>query len=142
VIQVRVGKTAAATRAVPIHPRLGDILGGYDGFEGVYLFNAPASNRFPDGQHHLNPRTVNVDYKNLAKQAGLVVGRKNQGMTFHALRRFFKTACLNAGVPLPLVDRWLGHSNKNDINSHYYRPTRAEETAWMSKVDFGDTTTP
>lgn len=101
IVNVRVGKTAAATRGVPIHPRLSSILADYDGFRGEYLFNAPASNRFPDGQHHLNPRTVNVDYKNLAKQAGLAVGRKNQGVTFHALRRFFKTSCLNAGIRIP-----------------------------------------
>lgn len=142
VIRVRVGKTAAATREVPVHPRLADILGDYDGFKGEYLFNAPPSNRFPDGQHHLNPRTVNVGFQGLAKQTGVEVGRKKQGVTFHSLRRFFKTRCLFSGVPGALVDRWLGHSNKNDINQHYFRPTRAEEAQWMSAVDFGNTSKP
>ena len=142
VIHVRAGKTAAAVREVPIHPRLADILHDYNGFKGEYLFNAQASNRFPEGNHHLNPRCVNVDFKRLAKQVGITVGRKNMGVTFHSLRRHFKTASLNAGVPLPLVDRWLGHSNKNDINFHYFRPTQAEEAQWMSAIDFGNTSTP
>ena len=140
VIHVREGKTEAAAREVPIHPRLAAILHGYDGFDGVYLLNAPASNRYPDGNHHINPRTINVVFKDLAKQAGLDVGRKDQGMTFHALRRFFKSACYDAGVPQPLVDRWVGHSTKNDINHHYYRPTRSSSAEWMSRVDFGENT--
>lgn len=140
IIHVREGKTEAATREVPIHPRLAAILRGYDGFHGVYLLNAPPSSRYPDGQHHINPRTINVAFKELAKEAGLEVGRKNQGMTFHALRRFFKSACYDAGVPQPLVDRWVGHSNKNNVDYHYYRPTRSSSAEWMSRVDFGDNT--
>ena len=135
VIHVREGKTDAATRDVPIHPRLADILRDYDGFGGAYLFNAPASNRYPDGQHHLNPRTVNIDFKGLAKQVGLEVGRKNTGVTFHALRRHFKTTCLDSGVPKPLVDLWLGHVSELGIDAFYYRPKNA--AAWMAKVDFG-----
>lgn len=135
VIRVRVGKTKAATREVPIHPRLAEILGGYGGFDGKYLFNASPSNRYPDGTHHINPRTINVAFKDLAKHAGLDVGRKDQGLTLHALRRFFKTSCLDAGVPKPLVDLWLGHSSELGIDAHYYRPQNSAE--WMAKVAFG-----
>lgn len=66
------------------------------------------------------------------------MGRENLGVTLHALRRFFKTTCLDAGVPKPMVDIWVGHETKNDIDHHYYRPQRAE--AWMAKVPFGNPT--
>lgn len=138
VIGVREGKTKAATREVPIHPRLAEILGVYDGFDGKHLFNAMPSNRYPDGTHHINPRTINVLFKDLAKQAGLNVGRKDQGLAFHALRRFFKTSCIDAGVPKPMVDLWLGHRSELGIDAHYYRPQKA--AMWMSKVDFNDST--
>ena len=136
IIRVREGKTEAATREIPIHPRLAEILNGHDITDGPSLFNAPASNRYPDGQHHINPRTINVVFKDLAKQVGLDVGRKVQGVTFHALRRFFKSSCYDAGVPKPLVDLWLGHKSELGIDLHYYRPQKAAE--WMSKVDFSD----
>lgn len=133
-IVVREGKTEAAARVVPIHPRLSGILQGYDGFKGKFLFNAPPSHRYPKGDHHLNPRTVNVVFKNLAQKADLHVGRKDQGLTFHALRRFFKTACLNAGLPKPLVDLWVGHEGGMGIDKHYYRPGDTKEL--MAKVAF------
>ena len=135
-IRVMAGKTDAATRVVPIHPRLHTILSGFDGFKGRYLFNAPPSNRFPDGDHHINPRTINENFEHLAQAHGMPVGRDDAGLTRHALRRFFKTTCFNAGVPKPLVDLWFGHANKNDINNHYYRPQKSQ--AWMARVGFSD----
>jgi integrase len=35
--------------------------------------------------------------------------------TLHSLRRFFKTFCMDAGVPKPMVDAWLGHADQGDM---------------------------
>jgi integrase len=75
-------------------------------------------------------------FQELAQRHGFPVGRDNVGLTEHALRRFFKTVCLDTGVPGELVDVWLGHSEESNINAHYYRPQRTTE--WMEKVPFGE----
>jgi integrase len=133
-INVLEGKTDAAARTVPMHPRLHAMLSDYGDFSGQYLFNAAPSLRYPKGDHHINPRTINTDFKSIAESLGLTVGRENQGLTLHALRRFFKTTCMDAGVPKPLVDLWMGHHSKDNIDNHYYHTDKAAE--WMAKVPF------
>lgn len=130
-------RKGAATRAVAIHPRLRPVLEACHRKDNHgYLFPAPPSNRYPAGDHHLNPRTVNEQFKALATKHGFDVGRSDQGLTLHALRRTFKTACLDAGVPEPLVNIWLGHEDASGMNKHYYRPQQAHQ--WMARVPFGE----
>jgi integrase len=129
-------KTKESRRSVPIHPRLLSILNAFDQQRGPFYVNSPPSNRYPNGDNHINPRDTNEHFQVLAAQLGYPVGRKNQGLTFHSVRRFFKTICLDSGVPSPLVDMWTGHKRKGDINAHYYRPQTQHK--WINKVPFGD----
>lgn len=131
-IHVRRGKTKAAMRDVPIHQDILSCLASHKPCGKTYFFNAPPSRKFPRGEHHINPRDVNETFQKVVKACGYRVGRKNNGLTFHSLRRFFKTQAIEAGVPIPLVDYWLGHHNKNDINTHYYRPENHHE--WIRRV--------
>lgn len=128
-------KTAGSERDVPIHPRLLAILAAKRKGRGGWFFNAPPSNRFPNGDHHLNSRDVNEEFQKLAKACGFAVGRNERALTLHALRRFFKTFCLDAGVPKPMVDAWMGHQDQADMDTFYYSPQKSKE--WMERVPFG-----
>lgn len=133
-------KTSAGERSVPIHARLLAILKAYNGAHALgrerrTFFTAPPSAQFPDGDHSINPRTVNVIFQQFAGACGCTIGRAKGGLTEHALRRFFKTSCLDAGVPLPLVDIWLGHAG-TEMNQIYYRPQVA--ATGIARVPFGD----
>ena len=129
-------KTENSERSVPIHRRLLAILRALPKSRGDCFFNAPSSARFPLGDHHLNPRDVNEQFQKLAKLHGFLVGRKNVGLTVHALRRTFKTLCFDAGVPKPMLDRWVGHEDQDDMDTFYYDPQKSKE--WIQRVPFGE----
>lgn len=129
-------KTEASERSVPMHRRLLALLRVLPKPRGDFFFNAPRSARFPRGDHHLNHRDVNEQFQKLAKQLGFLVGRKNVGLTVHALRRTFKTCCFDAGVPKPMLDRWVGHEDQSNMDTFYYDPQKSKE--WIQRVPFGD----
>ena len=122
---------------MPIHPRLLPILKALKRPRSEWFFTAPPSREFPAGDHHVNPRDENEWFQALAKRCGFTVKRENGGLTLHALRRFFKTHCLNAGVPKPLVDAWMGHVDSKSMDAFYYDCTPDAARAWMAKVNFG-----
>lgn len=128
-------KTEGSQRDVPIHARLLVILAAKPKGKGGTFFNAPPSRQYPAGDHGLNPREVNEQFQALAKGCGFAVGRDGQGLTLHALRRFFKTFCLDAGVPKPMVDAWMGHRDQSDMDFFYYDPAKSKE--WIGRVPFG-----
>jgi hypothetical protein len=121
---------------VPIHRRLLAILRAMVRPKAETFFTAPASREFPNGDHHINPRTVNAQFQVLGSRCGFIVGRDKQGLTTQSLRRFCKTSCLDSGVPKPLVDRWLGHEDESDMDFFYYDPRRSHQ--WMERVPFGE----
>jgi integrase len=129
-------KTESSQREVPLHPRLVTILVKKPKGKGGLFFNAPASLAFPNGDHHLNPRDVNEQFKSIAKACSFPVGRDNQGLTLHSCRRFFKTFAFDAGVPKPMVDAWMGHRDQSDMDAFYYNSAKSKE--WMAKVPFGE----
>lgn len=132
-------KSEAAERNVPVANRLLTILRAYSGtlvnsHKRTWFFARPQPAQNSGGDRPIESPAVNSAFKALAKACGYTVGRDNVGFTLHALRRFFKTACLDAGVPWPLVDRWLGHRG-SEINVHYYRPQ--ESLKWTEALPFG-----
>ena len=48
-------------------------------------------------------------------------GRQNGGFTVHSLRHFFKTHCINCGIPKPVVDAWQGHKIDMSVGAQYYK---------------------
>jgi integrase len=129
-------KTEGSEREVPIHPRLLAILRAMPNLRKPFYFTAAPSQQFPEGNHHVNPRDINELFITLAAKCGFPVGRDQQGLTLHALRRFFKTFCLDAGVPAAMVNYWLGHVDQNSMDFHYYDPQKSKE--WMDRVPFGE----
>jgi integrase len=138
-VRVREGwkpKTAGSEREVPIHRRLAALLTTVKKSKGDYFFSAQPSRQYPEGDHRVNPREANVDFQELAAACGHVVGREQRGLTLHALRRFFKTFCLDSGVPKPMVDFWTGHVDESSMDFFYYDPQKSKE--WMERVPFGE----
>jgi integrase len=61
-------------------------------------------------------------------------------ITHHDLRHLFATRCIEAGVDIPTVSRWLGHVDGGALAMKVYGHLRREHSSAMAqKVTFGRT---
>lgn len=70
----------------------------------------------------------------LLEKAGLT--QKTGGwheLHFHTLRKFFETACINAGVKKPYREFWMGHKGEY-LDDSYFRANLREHLAEYQKV--------
>ena len=64
-------------------------------------------------------------------------------LTHHDLRHLFATGCIEAGVDVPTVSRWLGHSDGGALAMKTYGHLRREHSAAMAqRVTFGSKVAP
>jgi integrase len=69
-------------------------------------------------------------------RAAKVVGMKR--ITHHDLRHLFATRCIESGVDIPTVSRWLGHKDGGALAMRVYGHLRDQHSAAMAqKVTFG-----
>jgi integrase len=62
--------------------------------------------------------------------------------THHDFRHFFATTCIESGVDIPTVSRWLGHSDGGALAMRVYGHLQVEHSVAMSKrVNFDQTAT-
>jgi integrase len=55
----------------------------------------------------------------------------------HCFRHFFATTCIESGVDIPTIARWLGHSDGGALAMRTYGHLRAEHSAGQAlKVAF------
>jgi len=75
-----------------------------------------------------------VDFdKNTLTVTGGEAGTKN-----HEFRHFFATTCIEAGVDIPTVARWLGHKDGGVLAMRVYGHLRQEHSFRQIKlVNFG-----
>ncbi|MBQ8749239.1 MAG: site-specific integrase [Clostridia bacterium] len=66
-----------------------------------------------DIPYNFTTRYVNKKFKQVCDTLGI------QGITIHSLRHTFATRCLEQGIPVKLVQKWLGHS-KYSITAELY----------------------
>jgi integrase len=60
-------------------------------------------------------------------------------ITHHDLRHLFATRCIESGVDIPTVSRWLGHSDGGALAMKTYGHLRREHSAAMAqRVTFGN----
>jgi len=58
-------------------------------------------------------------------------------LTHHDLRHLFATRCIESGVDIPTVSRWLGHSDGGALAMKTYGQLRQEHSqAQAAKVSF------
>ena len=121
---------------VPIHARLRPLLERMPKTRFTYFFIAEASNRYPAGGHWINPKQLNEDFLRILDKLKIPAGRKNGGFTVHSLRHFFKTHCINCGVPKPVVDTWQGHKIDMSVGAQYYKLPDEDSQRFMTRVSF------
>ena len=64
-------------------------------------------------------------------------------LTHHSLRHLFATRCVESGIDIPTVARWLGHSDGGMLALKIYGHLRREHSqAMAAKVTFGATPEP
>jgi integrase len=57
--------------------------------------------------------------------------------THHDFRHFFATTCIESGVDIPTVSRWLGHKDGGALAMRVYGHLRQEHSfAAIKKVHF------
>ena len=63
--------------------------------------------------------------------------------THHDFRHFFATTCIESGVDIPTVSRWLGHGDGGALAMRVYGHLQVEHSMAMSKrVNFAQTANP
>lgn len=124
-------KTRGSVRKVPIHPRLASLLCRLPRGHHKLFFTASPSSKYPEGGRPISTKKLNDYFKAAAKRAGI------EGFTCHSLRHFFKTFCVNAGVPTWMVDAWQGHK-KGSVSEHYYHVQDEAAQRFMNAVPFGE----
>jgi integrase len=102
---------------------------------GPFFFFSGPSDRYPEGGHRIRAKHVNEAFQKIACKLGMPTGRE-AGCTLHALRRFFETFCINAGVPQRAVNVWMGHRGNKSMGAIYYSLSDGESQAIMTRVPF------
>ena len=127
-------------RDVPIHPRLRKLLEKLPKQNGKWFFTAPPSKKYPQGGHHVSMKHANEDFQKILKKLEIPAGKKNCGFTLHSLRSFFKTFCVNEGIPREVVDYWQDHvgDRRPSAGDGYYLLAPEKSQEFMNKVPFGD----
>ena len=95
-ISIRQGKTAAATRNVPVHPLLGPILERRSGGSDSYLF----AHLSPGGSDKKRSWNISKSFTRYRRSVG--VGGTGREVDFHSFRRCFSTALERAGANEPV----------------------------------------
>ena len=124
------------SRKIPIHPQLRPLLHTLSKKKRPWLFTAPPSEKYPDGNHHISTKHLNEDLLKILKKLGIPAGR-DDGFTTHSLRHSFETITVNAGIPQRVIDTWLGHQSDRSMASVYYRLPDEDSQKFMKKVPFG-----
>ncbi|MBA2117840.1 hypothetical protein [Bremerella alba] len=98
-----------------------------------------ASEKYPDGNHYIDPDDLNDDFKATLRRLVIPDGQKSGCFTLHSLRHFFKSHAIAQGVPREYVDAWQGHSQKYKIASDAYVHIQDKDSQrWIGNIDFSD----
>ncbi len=97
--------------------------------EALALLNRMRGDRYDEEQsvHVLRVREAQKAIDAAAKKIGMV------RITHHDLRHLFATTCIEAGVDIPTVSRWLGHRDGGALAMRTYGHLRDEHSAVAAK---------
>jgi integrase len=114
-------KSTTSYRIVPIFPALGALFAEIQARRGKESSDAPIT----------RVATSMEALKSACKTLGI------KPMTHHDLRHLFATRCIESGVDIPTVSRWLGHSDGGALAMLTYGHLRQEHSAAQAaKVHF------
>lgn len=110
------------TRFVPMIPELQQMLTELRGNRATEPANATIMRVF--------------ECQNSMTNAAAKIGMKR--ITHHDLRHLFATICIESGVDIPTVSRWLGHKDGGALCMKTYGHLRDEHSLWQAqRVSFG-----
>jgi integrase len=114
-------KTASSDRTIPIFPPLAALVAEMRGRRGIEQV----------GSHILRVKECLGALKSACRRVGV------KALTHHDLRHLFATSCIESGVDVPTVSRWLGHSDGGALAMKTYGHLRQEHSdAQAAKVRF------
>ncbi len=122
-------------RKIPLHTKLRAVLGRTANPTGALAVHFSCRRKYPEGDHHINPKHLNERFGKLVEKLGLPAGRDG-GFTVHSLRHSFETIAVNAGIPQRVVDTWLGHHSDRSMAAVYYKLSDEEWQKFMQQVPF------
>jgi len=112
-------KTESSDRTIPIFPPLTALIAEMRARRGVESDNAPI----------LRVSECLGALKSACRRVGI------KALTHHDLRHLFATSCIESGVDIPTVSRWLGHSDGGNLAMKTYGHLRQEHSdAQAAKV--------
>lgn len=112
-LRVRGTKSATSLRRIPVHPALRILLARLKGNRG--------SGRF------LQTRTCRVGLQSACRALGV------PHLTHHHLRHYYATVCIESGVDIPTVSRFLGHSDGGILAMKTYGHLRDDHALAMGQ---------
>jgi len=110
-------KTVSSDRWIPLFPNLSALLGAIR----TRRFSCESNERI----------FSNDSCDNSLSAACLAVGVKS--MSHHDLRHLFATWCIESGVDIPTVSRWLGHADGGALAMKTYGHLRQEHSQEQAK---------
>jgi integrase len=105
-------KTASSDRTIPLFPSLAALVAEMRARRGA----EPAESRVLRVQECLGA------LKSACRRVGV------KALTHHDLRHLFATSCIESGVDIPTVSRWLGHSDGGALAMKTYGHLRQEHS--------------
>jgi integrase len=112
-------KTESSDRSIPIFPPLAALITEMRTRRGVEPDKAPI----------LRVHECLGSLKSACRRVGI------KALTHHDLRHLFATSCIESGVDIPTVSRWLGHSDGGNLAMKTYGHLRQEHSdAQAAKV--------
>lgn len=121
VIRIREGKTAAAKRNIPIIPPMADLL------KRMRVRREQIGQGLGVDESVFAAKEAQKTLTRACEQAK--IGR----LTHHDLRHFFATVCIQSGVDIPTVARWMGHADGGALAMRIYGHLRDEHSTKMAK---------
>jgi integrase len=114
-------KTETSDRTVPIFPPLAALIAEMQARRGAE----------PADSHILRVKECLGALKSSCRRVGV------KALTHHDLRHLFATSCIESGVDVPTVSRWLGHSDGGALAMKIYGHLRQEHSdTQAAKVRF------
>lgn len=119
-------KTNASDRMVPIVPAMRALL------VEIRTRRTTCGHKLEAEARILVPRTSLNALRSACKRLGL------PRLKHHDLRHYFATTCIEAGVDIPTLSRWLGHGDGGVLAQRTYGHLRDEHSqSAAAKVNFG-----
>jgi integrase len=103
-----------ASRLIPIHPKLREILDALPKVHERVFLRQPTS-RYPDGQHPINDRHLLAIVKKLCKKCGFPGWEK---FKLHTFRHAFASMCARNHVSYKYALNWMGHKSSDILDMY------------------------